>query len=213
MVFVLVFADKFTLEPAARIKLSLFKEALIVLEPTVKFLNMFWEEPRSVFVIVVPDVDIPAPPARVSAPLLPPKDVTPVFAKVRPVRESPVPAARVSAPVWVLSEVTPLPPVEDIVIVLLVVSGVKVTPVPAERVRVSVLLPAVMVEPPAVMFLNISWEEPKSEFVMVRPDIDTPVPAVRDKAPVEPPKEVTPVLVIVGVWPPETVRPVPAVSP
>ena len=91
------------------------------------------------------------------------------------------------------------------------VSEDRVTPVPAERVRVSLLLPAVMVFPPAVMFLKISWEEPRSELVMVRPDIDIPVPPVRLIAPVLPPKEVTPVLVIVGVCPPETLRPVPGV--
>ena len=78
------------------------------------------------------------------------------------------------------------------VMFLLVVSVDRDIPAPGVKVTVSLLEPAVMVDPLAEIFLKMSCEEPRSELERVLPERESPLPKV--KAPDVLASEVTPEL-------------------
>lgn len=137
-------------------------------------------------------------------------------------------------PLSVQPETFKSPPTPVTVTFLLVASVVKVMPVPEAKVKVSVLLPTAISDcPETEIVLKIFWPEPVSELVMVLPETEIPLPAVsevipllvmvspemempepavKESAPVDPCKDKTPLLAIVGFCLlPETVIPDPAV--
>jgi len=92
------------------------------------------------------------------------------------------------------------------VINLLVVSAESVAPIPEIKPNVSVKLEALKDVPSTDIVLNIL-----AVFDMAVPEIPIPPPPVKVTFPVAPPKDKTPVLLMVGVCPEDTVKPVPAV--
>jgi hypothetical protein len=93
----------------------------------------------------------------------------------------------------------------------LVASVVIDTPPEATNVRVSEFASdSTSVCPDTAIFLKILCDDPVSELVIFKPSKLTPDPASRVIAPVLVWKEVTPVLLIVGVCPVDMEIPLPA---
>ena len=65
--------------PDAKVKVSVLLDAAIDVESDLIVLKIFWDDPVSLLVIVRPETEMPVPAAKVSAPVLPPSERTPVF--------------------------------------------------------------------------------------------------------------------------------------
>ncbi len=211
-------------------------EELLFMFATQRLLKRRAEVPRSLPRSVLGTIEVPLASlpvkVRASEAVLP--NVTAPASVVAPTTWSlvlgelvPMPTAsvevvrRTAVPSSVQPETLRSDPEAVMVSFLLVVSGVTVMPVPPAKVSVSVLLPAEKLSLPTVIVLKIFWEVPRSLLVMVDPDTEMPVPAVRltlifepdTDIPVPALRDVIPVLVIVGLLPLPTDIPVPAVNP
>ena len=106
IVFVLEFPVKSIPEPAAKLMVSLFEFAAIVVEPMVKFLKISCADPVSELVMVVPEIEMPDPAVNETFPVAPPTDNTPALLICKPFRLIPEPLVRLTAPVCPCNEVT-----------------------------------------------------------------------------------------------------------